>query len=295
MAWLTTAGHTMNFREMGIGQGWVPAPSVYSLHTIYRRFRRPVPPGMPGPGSARLLPQPDPHSVFRCLAASLVSAMASSSMRPTCGLLAGRVPWPASSVGLVIYFAPRLLDRRWENPTTWAAIVLPVTGPAGDLGRQHAIHAPSAWEWGFLVEGARGPARPGRAARPWRRMPELAPPAPQGSLAFLPFLVLGSAALVYCLHWGQLHGWLESDDIAVAAALGALSLALAFLLVYPRPRLPGLERGLDSPAPVLLRRRMPVLPRDLDEYLRRALAQLQHLAAVLVDLVVAPGRRDQSG
>jgi hypothetical protein len=32
-------------------------------------------------------------------------------------------------VGLVIYFAPRLLDSRWQNPTTWASILLPVIGP----------------------------------------------------------------------------------------------------------------------------------------------------------------------
>lgn len=34
VVWLTTAGHTMNFREMGIGKGWVAA-DVYSLHSIY--------------------------------------------------------------------------------------------------------------------------------------------------------------------------------------------------------------------------------------------------------------------
>ena len=34
VVWLTTAGHTMNFREMGIGKGWVAA-DVYSLHSVY--------------------------------------------------------------------------------------------------------------------------------------------------------------------------------------------------------------------------------------------------------------------
>ena len=34
VVWLTTAGHTMNFREMGIGKGWVAA-DVYSLHSLY--------------------------------------------------------------------------------------------------------------------------------------------------------------------------------------------------------------------------------------------------------------------
>ena len=34
VVWLTTAGHTMNFREMGISKGWVAA-DVYSLHSLY--------------------------------------------------------------------------------------------------------------------------------------------------------------------------------------------------------------------------------------------------------------------
>src|SRR5690242_7987957 len=37
VAWLTTAGHTMNFREMGIGHGWV-STELYSLHTTFAVF-----------------------------------------------------------------------------------------------------------------------------------------------------------------------------------------------------------------------------------------------------------------
>ena len=33
-AWLTTAGHTANFREMEAARGWVTAEG-YSLHSIY--------------------------------------------------------------------------------------------------------------------------------------------------------------------------------------------------------------------------------------------------------------------
>ena len=48
---------------------------------------------------------------------------------PLAIFLAGRA-LAGLGVGLVIYFAPRLLDSRWENPTTWASILLPVAGPA---------------------------------------------------------------------------------------------------------------------------------------------------------------------
>src|SRR5437660_8980569 len=34
LVWLTTAGHTMNFREMSAGRGWVAAEN-YTLHSSY--------------------------------------------------------------------------------------------------------------------------------------------------------------------------------------------------------------------------------------------------------------------
>jgi hypothetical protein len=144
--------------------------------------------------------------------------------------LAGRM-LAGLGAGLVIDWAPRCLDRRWENPTTWAAILLPVAGP-GVISAASMSYGWSDWEWGFLIEGTAALLSL-LVVLSMAEVPEVPPTAPPGSPAFLPFLVLGSAALVYILHWGQLSGWLESGPIVLAAAFGTLSLALAVRWVAP--------------------------------------------------------------
>ncbi len=224
VVWLTTAGHTMNFREMGIGKGWVAA-DVYSLHSLYLISIALV-----------LLATPalSQHFSSRGLTRTGLAIMAAGSFlngiytsAPLSIFLVGRL-MAGVGAGLVIYFAPRMLDSRWENPTSWASILLPVAGPSVIAGAS-MLYSWSAWEWGFLVVGASAllcmVLLPSRG-----RSPELPAAFPKGSLAFLPYLALGSGALLCCLHWGQLHGWLESFDIVVAVASGTLFLALALLL-----------------------------------------------------------------
>ena len=95
---------------------------------------------------------------------------------------------------------------------------------------------------GIPGRGGVCPAQPGRAAVHGGSA-RIAGRPPQGSLAFLPYLALGSAALLYCLHWGQLHGWLESFDIVVAVALGTIFLALALLSLPSRLDFLALKEG----------------------------------------------------
>lgn len=224
VVWLTTAGHTMNFREMGIGKGWVAA-DVYSLHSLYLVSIALM--LLACPGMSR-------HFSSRGLTRTGLAIMAAGSFlngiytyAPLSVFLVGRL-MAGVGAGLVIYFAPRLLDSRWENPTSWASILLPVAGPSVIAGAS-MLYGWSAWEWGFLVVGASAllcmVVLPSRG-----ESPDLPAAPPKGSLAFLPHLALGSAALLYCLHWGQLHGWLESFDIVVAVASGIFFLALALLL-----------------------------------------------------------------
>jgi len=237
VVWLTTAGHTMNFREMAIGHGWVPA-EVYSLHTAYLVAV-----------SLVLLSSPALERRFswRGLAQTGLMILAGSSfvngiyLHATFSVfMAGRVAAGIGS-GLVINFAPRLLDRRWENPTTWASILLPVAGSAA-IAAATMLFETSDWPWGFLVVAAAALLAL-VALLTMTEEPELPPPSAQGSLMYLPLLAMGSAALVYCLHWGQLHGWLESSDIVAAALLCALSLALALLFAYPRLDFLALKEG----------------------------------------------------
>jgi hypothetical protein len=90
----------------------------------------------------------------------------------------------------------------------------------------------SSWEWGFLFEG-------GTAVLSLVLLLSMAdtvdrrPQAP-ASLAYLPGLVLASAALLYCLHWGQLHGWQEGSDILTAALVGVVALTMSLWLVWPQ-------------------------------------------------------------
>ena len=135
--------------------------------------------------------------------------------------------------GLVIYFAPRLLDIRWENPTSWASILLPVAGPAVIAGAS-MLYGWSSWEWGFLMEGACRLAQPGRARDPRTDAPSRLLPLPDIRWRFSRSWRWGVPRCLYCLHWGQLHGWLESLDIVVAVASGTLFLVLALFLVYPQ-------------------------------------------------------------
>jgi len=237
VVWLTTAGHAMNFREMAIGQGWVSA-ELYSLHTVFAvavALALLACPALSQHLSSRRLAQ---LGLLILAAASFLNGLYIHA--PLGIFLAGRA-LAGVGVALVIYFAPRLLDLRWENPTTWASILLPVAGPAA-ISAASMVHGWSDWEWGFLLEGAAALISL-MVLLSMAEVPELPPPAPQASPTFLPFLVLGSAALVYCLHWGQLYGWLESADIVIAAALGTISLALALLLVSPWLDLLALKEG----------------------------------------------------
>ncbi|MGO9464413.1 MAG: hypothetical protein ACLQVF_09700 [Isosphaeraceae bacterium] len=237
VVWLTTAGHTMNFREMYIGQGWVPAQG-YSLHTAYLVSV-----------ALALLAGPALGLHFSCpgLSRTGLAILAASSFVNGIYIHADFFIFMAARVmagigaGLVINFTPRLLDRRWENPTTWASILLPVTGPAL-IAAATMLFETSDWPWGFLVVGAAALVSLLLLVS-MTEEPELASPSVGGWPAFLPFLALSSAAMVYCLHWGQLHGWLESSDIVATSALGALSLVLALLLVYPRLDFLALRQG----------------------------------------------------
>ncbi len=223
VVWLTTAGHTMNFREMGIGKGWVSA-DVYSLHSLYLVSIALVllaAPAMSRRVSSLALTR---TGLAIMAAGSFLNGIYTSA--PLSVFLVGRM-MAGVGAGMVIYFAPRLLDSRWVNPTSWAAILLPVAGPAV-IAAASMSYSWSAWEWGFLVVGAS--ALLSMVLLPSReKTPESPAPPPTGSLAFLPFLALGSAALLYCLHWGQLDGWLESFDIVIAVASSILFLALALL------------------------------------------------------------------
>jgi hypothetical protein len=225
---LTTGGHTMNLREMGMSQGWVAA-EIYALQSCYLISLALMMLACPALGqrwSCRHLTQ-----------AGLVLAMAGSILNvveiwePLPSFLVGRSVAGAGA-GMVIFFAPHLLDDRWRAPVAWAAIICPVAGP-GAVSIATMMYESSEWREAFLFEG--GAAATGLVMLlSMAKTPESPLQSPRGSPAYLPGLVVASAALLYVLHWGQLHGWLESDDIVAAAAIGACALVVSLWLAWPR-------------------------------------------------------------
>lgn len=234
--WLTTAGHTMNFREMNAAHGWI-APEGYSLHSAYLFAAALALSAAPAP--VRLL-------------GSHVTALLGLVLLATASLANGlmlHAPWPifvagrvlaGTGAGLVIFAAPRLLDTRWERPAAWAAILLPALGPLVIAGAS-ILYGWSSWEGGFLFEAVL--AVFGLALLVSMESPAEKPLA-QAPPIYLPALAVGTASVWYVQHWGQLHGWLESTDILVAMTAGIAGYALTVLLAAQRLESPMVRHGV---------------------------------------------------
>jgi hypothetical protein len=225
---LTTGGHTMNLREMGVSQGWVPA-EVYALQSCYLISLALAMLACPALGqlwSSRRLTE---AGLVLAVAGSLLNVM--EIWEPLTVFLTGRAV-AGVGAGMVIYFAPLLVDPSWRVAIAWAAILCPVAGP-GVVSIATMTYESSDWRHGFLFEG--GAAAVGLVALLSMTKTHDAPSrTPRGSLAYLPGLVVASAAFMYVLHWGQLHGWLESDDIVAALAVGSAALLVSIWMVWPQ-------------------------------------------------------------
>jgi MFS family permease len=123
---LTTTGHTMNLREMGIAQGWVAA-EVYALQSAYLVSL-----------ALMLLACPALGQRLSCrgLAETGLVLVAAGSFlnglllwEPLSLFLAGRV-LAGAGAGMVIYFTPRLLEPRWQIPPPGPPSCCRSPGPA---------------------------------------------------------------------------------------------------------------------------------------------------------------------
>ena len=224
-ALLTTGGHTMNLRELGVSQGWVAA-EVYALQSCYLVSLALTMLACPALGWRWPFRRLTELGLVLAVAGSLVNVIETTS--PLSVYLLGRAVAGAGA-GLVIYFAPLLLDKTWRFAVACAVILCPVAGP-GVISLATMMDESSDWRHGFLFEGAAAAVglvallSMDRTQRPPARRPG-------GSPLYLVPLAAASAGVFYCLHWGQLHGWAESDDIVTAAIVGAAALALALYLV----------------------------------------------------------------
>ena len=148
-AWLTTAGHTMNFREMDAARGWVTAEG-YSLHSIYlltiALTLLAAPDLVPRFGSYGLVGDRPAVAGIR------IGHQRDSSSTLPCGFLEiGRVLAGIGS-GFVIQNAPRLHPPGRMAHVQWAGIILPAAGPAVIAPASYS-YGVASWEGGFLFEG----------------------------------------------------------------------------------------------------------------------------------------------
>lgn len=243
-AWLTTAGHTLNFREMDAARGWVTAQG-YSLHSIYllaiALTLLAAPPLARAAGNYRL--------VVAGLALLASGSMVNGILlhAPMGVLEFGRV-FAGIGSGLVIYSAPRILARGQEEYVAWAGIVLPAAGPVV-VAYATDVYGWSSWGGGFLFEGVLALVGLGLVlsiADPSDLDRELDPaaPPPGPPLTYLPAAVVGALAVWHVMHWGQLYGWLEGPSIVGALAVASVAFSLVLWLAWPHLDPKALGEGL---------------------------------------------------
>ena len=223
--WMTTAGHTMNFREMEAARGWI-ASEGYSLHSSY--LFSVVLGLMIGFGSS-------PFSrPFEATIAGLAMLAAGSLINGT--LLHAPLPLLAASrmvagfgSGMVLSKAPLLHGAGGTAQFAWSGIVLPSVAPLL-LASATFHYGWSNWEGAFLFESLL--ALTGLALVAIAGPPEEPPllGAKPIRIAWLLPLAVAIGCFWYLLHWGQLEGWLESPRIRMAAIICVIGMSLALLL-----------------------------------------------------------------
>ncbi|HTU88779.1 MAG TPA: hypothetical protein VMF69_01665, partial [Gemmataceae bacterium] len=223
-----TTGHAMNFREMSVSQGWVPAV-FYILQSSFLASLALTLLVCPALGQRLSCRSATQLGLVLVTAGSFLNGLAMWS--PFSIFVTGRIV-VAVGAGMVIYFTPRLLEARWQPLVTWTMILCPVAGP-GVIAAFTMSHDVSDWEWAFLFEGVSALAGL-LLLLTMAQTRQSRPSPPRGSLAYLPSLVLAAAALVYCQHWGQLQGWMESLDIVIMSSVGIAALTVSLWLAWPQ-------------------------------------------------------------
>lgn len=226
VVWITTAGHTMNFREMDAARGWIPAQG-YGLHSALLFS---IALGFMLAGCL-----PNKISALQVTRIGLF-ALAIGSFFNGCFLLA---PYPILIIGricaglgsgFILRMAPSLLPSSYSRISGLLGIFLPATAP-GIVGGVTFLYGWSNWEGGFLFEGFltilalflfiptfEGETIPGKNNFNKRK-----------ALAILA-LAVGFGFFWHVLHRGQLDGWWESTKILRSATIAFFMFSVAFLL-----------------------------------------------------------------
>ncbi len=225
-ALITTNGHPINLREMGAARGWVLA-EFFSLQSTYLCSIGLAMIACPALGqrwSCRALAQ---TGLLLASIGALLNGFLDWSPQYLC--VAGPVV-AGVGCGLAIFFSPRMLGPRWELPAIWATILVPMAGPPA-IAMATMFRETSDWRSAFYFQ-ALCAAIALAILLSMDEAPEKPPPR-RATLAFFPALIVAVFLLLYILHWGQLHGWLESPDIVLAFVCCGTAFGLSLWLAWP--------------------------------------------------------------
>jgi len=225
--WLTTAGHTANFREMNDARGWIPSVG-FGLHSAYL-FAVAI--------SILFAPALRRITTSHVLAQLGLGLLATGSFLNGLGLHAsfelavvGRVI-AGFGAGQALIAAPRLLPEKRPGAVDLFEVLLPALGPPV-IALASMFYDWSDWEGAFLFEAVL--ALFGLACV----VPLAPPPAPptraRRNVDYLPPFAFGLVCLWYLLHWGQLSGWEDDRTVLIITCSGAICLIFALWLAWPR-------------------------------------------------------------
>lgn len=224
--WLTTAGHTANFREMNDARGWIPSIG-FGLHAAYLFSV-----------AMSILIAP----VLRRTVSSHILALCGLGLLAAGSLLNGlnlHLPFEVAVSGRILagfgagqamVAAPRLLPVKHPGAVDLFEVLLPALGPPV-IALASMFYDWSDWEGAFLFEGVL--ALFGLACVLPLAPPPSSPTQPERAVAYLPPFILGFACLWYLLHWGQLSGWNEDWRVLLVILVGTVSLIASLWLAWP--------------------------------------------------------------
>ncbi|MBN9522133.1 hypothetical protein J0H58_27045, partial [bacterium] len=204
--WLTTAGHTANFREMNDARGWIPSVG-FGLHAAYLFAVAAsilIAPALRRAASSHALAV---LGLGLLAAGSLLSGL---NLHTTYDLAVVARVLAGFGAGQALVAAPRLLPAARPGAVDLFEVLLPALGPPV-IALASVSYGWSDWEGAFLFEAVL--AVFGLACVVPLDPPPEPPARTRGPVAYWPALVVGLACAWYLLHWGYLSGWGEDRTV----------------------------------------------------------------------------------
>jgi hypothetical protein len=236
-AWLTTAGHTVNFREMNDARGWI-ASVGYSLHSAYLltlALSILLAPTLRRRASSHQLAQ---LGLGLLCVGSLFNG---TNLHPSIEFaVLGRI-LAGFGAGQAMCAAPRLLPAARPGAIDLFEVVLPAVAPLV-VSMASVTYGWSDWEGAFLFDA--GLAAFGLACVVPLDPPPDPPARARGSIAYWPALAIATACAWYLLHWGHLSGWGDDPTVLVVALVGVVALIATLWLAWPGLPPPVAREGL---------------------------------------------------